>query len=235
MNSTSTKLIVQSLTRKEFLELLGLTGGAFDQLQHAGHVALAFGTPLPATKGRYLDLDLVAMAINLGLSASRGREISTTIVASFFHQWARAVGHAEANRDQNFFMAVGGAGWDASKKSPELLVVTHGTVEQIAEDFRDVRDLVGFININVSDIIRRFRARAQAVGIDLDRPFFLPPDDPRFDQILTQYKRERDARIARLRRTKKKFPAGNVRARRHDFSEPPRVMNTNYEIALRIE
>ena len=46
---------MQSLTRDEFLEVLGLTSGAFDQLQHAGHVALAFGTPLPATPGRILD------------------------------------------------------------------------------------------------------------------------------------------------------------------------------------
>src|ERR1700675_3904980 len=88
---------MQNLSRDEFLEILGLTGGSFDQLQHAGHVALAFGTPTPATPGRYLDLDLVAMAINLGLTPSLGRENATTIVAGFFHQWASAVGYAEAD------------------------------------------------------------------------------------------------------------------------------------------
>src|SRR6266566_6635312 len=103
---------MRSLTRDEFLEVLGLTGGAFDQLQHAGHVALAFGTPVPATPGRYLDLDLVAMAINLGLSRWLRRDISTTIVAGYFHQWASAVGHAEADPHQDFFLAVGGVGWD---------------------------------------------------------------------------------------------------------------------------
>src|SRR6516225_4887038 len=102
---------MQSLTREEFLELVALTGGAFDQLQHAGHVALAFGVPLPATPGRYLDLDLVAMATNLGLAQSLGRRISTAIVAAFFHQWASAVGHAEADPTQDFFMGVGGVGW----------------------------------------------------------------------------------------------------------------------------
>src|SRR5580658_6120356 len=115
---------MQSLTRNEFLELLGLTGGAFDQLQHAGHVALAFGTPMPSTPGRYLDLDLVAMAIILGLTPSIGRENATAIVSGFFNQWASAVGHAEADRSQNFFMAVGGVGWDATKRRPRLLVVT---------------------------------------------------------------------------------------------------------------
>jgi hypothetical protein len=72
---------MQSLTRDEFLEVLGLTSGAFDQLQHAGHVALAYGTPVPATPGRYLDIDLVAMAINLALTPSFGRKLSTAIVA----------------------------------------------------------------------------------------------------------------------------------------------------------
>jgi len=73
-----------ALTRDEFLEILGLTGGAFDQLQHAGHVALAFGTPMPATPGRYVDLDLIAMWINLGLTPSLGRENSTAIVSGYF-------------------------------------------------------------------------------------------------------------------------------------------------------
>ena len=95
-------------------------------------------------------------------------------------------------------MAVGGAEFDAARNGPRRLLVTHGTLEQIAAVFRGVEDLVGFFNINISDIIRRLRARAQAVGIDLERPFFFPPDDPRFDQILTQVERERE-RDARMR------------------------------------
>jgi hypothetical protein len=223
---------MQSLTRDEFLEVLGLTGGAFDQLQHAGHVALAFGTPLPATPGRYLDLDLVAMATNLGLTPSLGREVSTAIVGGYFHQWASAVGHAEADPNQNFFVAVGGVGWDAAKKGPKLLLVTHGTLDEITKDFRDTKDLVGFFTVNISDIIRRLRARAHAAGIDLSRPFFFPPNDPRFSEILTQVKREWDARITRLRRDKKKFAAAKARSRRQDIAAAPRVKNLNHQFAM---
>ena len=223
---------MQSLTRDEFLEVLGLTSGAFDQLQHAGHVALAFGTPLPATPGRYLDLDLVAMATNLGLTPALGREIATAIVAGHFHQWASAVGHAEADPNQNFFMAVGGVGWDAAKKSPKLLLVTHGTLDQITDDFRETNDLVGFFTVNISDIIRRLRSHAHAAGIDLSRPFFFPPNDPQFDQILTQVNRERDARIARLRRDKKKFAVAKARRSRKDIAALPRVKNVSYPLAL---
>jgi hypothetical protein len=223
---------MHAISRPEFLELLGLTSGAFDQLQHGGHVALAFGTPLPATPGRYLDLDLVAMAINLGLTPWLGREVSTVIVSGFFHQWASAIGHAEADPSQNFFMAVGGVGTSAANASGKLLLVTHGTLNQIADDFRDIKDLAGYFTVNVSDIIRRLRARAQAAGIDLSRSFFFLPDDPRFAEVLTQVKRERDARIARFRRDKKKFAAAKARGRRQEISELPRVRNTNYQFAI---
>jgi len=223
---------MQSLTREEFLEVLGMTSGAFDQLQHAGYVALAFGTPLPATPGRYLDLDLIAMATNLGLTPSFGREVSTAIVAGHFHQWASAVGYAEADPNQNFFVAVGGVGWDAAKKGPKLLLVTHGTADEITDDFRQMKGLVGYFTLNISDIIRRLRERAYAAGIDLSRPFFFPPRDPRFDQILNQVKRERDARIARLRRDKKKSAVARVRSLRKDIAAPPRVKTSKYPLQL---
>jgi hypothetical protein len=226
---------MQHLSRNEFLEVLGLSGPAFDQLQHAGHVALAFETPMPSTPGRYLDLDLVAMGMNLGLAPSVGRENSTAIVLCYFHQWAHAVGHAEADPSQDFFMAVGGVGWDNAKKSTKLLLVTNGTLDQITGDLRTATDLVGYYTINISSIIRRLREKAAAVGIDLTRPFFFPPDDPRFKEILTRVKRERDARFARLRGDKKKFAAVKARARRQDIFAAPRVQDIHYQYQLAVQ
>jgi len=226
---------MQTLTRNQFLEILEISGGALDQLQHAGHVALAFGTPSPAAPGRYLDLDLVAMATNLGLAASVGRSTATAIVGSFFHQWASAVGHAEADSTHDYFIAVAGIGWDDQAKSPKLLVVTHGTLDEINGDFRNKNSMVGYFTVNVSDIIRRLRARAEALGIDLSRPFFFPPDDPRFEKILIQVKRERDARLARLarlRRDKKKFATIKGRGRRQDIAAAPRVANITFPFAI---
>jgi hypothetical protein len=201
-------------------------------LQHAGHVALAFATPLPAMPGRYLDLDLVAMAINLGFSPSLGRKISTAIVAGFFHQWASAVGHAEATPHQEFFIAIGGVGWDIANKGPKFLLVTHGTLDEITGDFRKTKELVGFFTVNISDIIRRLRERAQRIGIDLSRPFFFPPDDPLFNQIVAQVKRELDARITRLRRDKKKLAAAQARRRNQNITAVPRVANIKYSLEM---
>ena len=168
----------------------------------------------------------------MGLSQWLGREISTAIVGGFFHQWASAVGHAEAEPDHDFFFSIGGVDWDPAKRGPKLLLVTHGTADQIAADFRDKKHLVGYFSDNVSDIIRRLRARGQKVGIDLSRPFFFPPGDPRFDQILTQVKRELEARIARLRRDKNKLAAVKARQRRRDIMSVPRVAKTTYPLAM---
>jgi hypothetical protein len=79
----------------------------------------------------------------------------------------------------------------------------------------------------------RLRAKAQAVGSDLVRPFFFTPDDPRFDQILTQVKRERDARIARLRRDRKKYAVAKQQQHRENIAEPPRLKEFNYPPVMR--
>ena len=73
--------------------------------------------------------------------------------------------------------------------------------------------------------------RAHTAGIDLSRPFFFPPNDPRFNEILTRVRRERDARIARLKRDKKKFAAAKARGRRQDIVAAPRVKDVTYQLA----
>jgi hypothetical protein len=130
-------------------------------------------------------------------------------------------------------MAVGGFGWDEAKKSAKLLLVTNGTWDDIKTDFEGRKDLVGYFTININDIIRRLRAKAQAAGIDLGRAFFFPPDDPRFDQILTQVKRERDGRLARLRGGKKRSALAKRRRRQENIDEPQRFRADKYPPVMR--
>jgi hypothetical protein len=47
-----------------------------------------------------------------------------------------------------------------------------------------------------------------------------------------QVRRERDARIARLRRDKKKFAAAKARGRRPDITAVPRVKNADYPVEM---
>jgi hypothetical protein len=117
-------------------------------------VSLAFGATLPGTPGNYLDLDLVAMAINLGLSPTFGRDTATTIVLRFFNNWGYTVARAESDRSQDFFLGIGALGVrDFVKKIPKLYGVSLGTLDGINEDFRQQDEsLVSACLLNISDI-----------------------------------------------------------------------------------
>lgn len=219
---------MHALTRDQFLEILGLSSGAFDQLQYEGGVALAFGSPIPGTPGRYLDLDLVAMWIALDLTDRLKRDIATTVVLGFFTNWVRAVARAEADRSQDFFFAIGAFGVkNFAKRIPKLYGVADGTRDEINEDFdrQPEQPLVSALFVNVSNIVRRLQERAHKAGINLEAPFFFLPDDPRFSEILQLVERERDERIARLRKDKKKFAVAKARKRRRDIEVISRVKN----------
>jgi hypothetical protein len=212
---------MRSLTRDQFLKILGMTSGAFDAQQRAGHVALAFGTPIPATAGRYFDLDLVGMAVAAGLAPTLGRQTATTIVLGFFNQWVAAVGHADADTVRNYFFAMG-AVYDDERRPREILV-TNGTTEQITSDLHDASCMFA---VNITDIIARLRAKARTVGIDLSQPFFFPPEHMRFSQIITEFEQEREARIARLRQSKKKFRRHQALMSRQDVKPVARLRDT---------
>jgi hypothetical protein len=219
---------MRSLTRDQFLKIFGLTSGAFDALQRAGHVALAFGTPIPASPGRYFDLDLVAMAIASGLAPTLRRESATIIVLSFFHQWVAAVGHADADKTRNYFFAMGLVGRDNDERHPREIWVTNGTLEDITSDLRDASSVIA---VNITDIIERLRAKARGAGIDLSQPFFFPPEHERYSQIITEFEQEQKARVARLRRSKKKFRRHQELIRRQDIKEVPRLRSAPQPVA----
>ena len=214
---------MRSLTREQFLRIFGLSSGAFDAQQRAGHVALAFGTPTPATPGRYFDLDLVGMAIAAGLAPTLGRKTATVIALGFFNQWVAAVGHADADLDRKYFFAMGAMGWDEAEKRPREIFVTNGTSEQIMSDLRDASAVMA---VNITDILSRLRERARIAEIDLWQPFFFPPEHERFSQIIVEFEHEREARIARLRRSKKKWRRHEVLMRHQDIKPVPRLAET---------
>jgi len=211
---------MRSLTRDQLLKIFGLTSGAFDAQQRAGHVALAFGTPIPATPGRYFDLDLMAMAIAAGLAPALGRQAATTIVLGFFDQWVTAVGSADADPSQSYFFAMGLVDWDDRERRAREILVTNGTRHQIMSDLQSVSAVIA---VNITDIIARLRTKARAAGIDLSQPFFFPPEHERFSQIITEFKREREARIARLRRSKEKFRHHRAMIDRQDIKAVARL------------
>ena len=193
---------MRAVTRDQLLTLMGMTSGGLDAQQRAGYVALAFGSSNPAMPGRYCDLDLVGMAIANGLAPTLGRPTATRLTLGFFDQWVAAVGQADADTSQNYFFAMGLFGWNEQKKHPQEIVVTHGTSEQVMPDLRDAGLVIA---VNITDIIARLRAKGRTAGIDLSQPFFFPSNHERYFQIISEFEAEREARLARLRRDKKKW------------------------------
>jgi hypothetical protein len=211
---------MRPLSRDQLLTIFGLTSGAFDAQQRAGHVALAFGTPIPAAPGRYFDLDLVAMAIAAALAPTLGRQTATAVVLGFFNQWVAAVGHVDADSTQNYFFAMGTVGWDSHERRPREIWVTNGAIQQIMSDLRDASSVIA---VNITDIVARLRTKARTAGIDLSQPFFFPPEHERFSQIITEFEREREARIARLRRSGNKLRRHQILTSRQEIKTVPRL------------
>jgi hypothetical protein len=211
---------MRALTRDQLLTLMGMTSGGFDAQQRAGYVALAFGSPNPAMPGRYCDLDLVGLAIANGLAPALGRPTATTVTLGFFDQWVAAVGQADADTSENYFFALGLFGCNEEKKHPEEIVVTHGRSEQIMKDLRDAGVVIA---VNITDVIARLRAKGRAADIDLSQPFFFPPNHGRYLQIISEFEAEREARLARLRRDKKKWRQHNAFVSRDDVKLAARL------------
>ena len=185
--------------------------------------------PIPATPGRYFDLDLVAMVIAAGLTPTLGRQAATTIVLGFFNQWVSTVGHADADTAQNYFFAMGLVVRENDERRPREIWVTNGTSEQIMSDLRDASSVIA---VNITDIIARLRVKARAAGIDLSQPFFFPPEHERFSQIITEFKQERDARVARLRRNKKKLRRHQALMSRQDIKKVARLSDAPIHPAI---
>jgi hypothetical protein len=191
---------VRPLTRDQFLKIFGLSSGAFDALQRAGHVALAFGAPSPAMPGRYCDLDLAALVIAEALAPTLGRPSATAITLGFFDEWVGAVSQADADPTRDYFFAIGGFGWSDDRKRFRELLVTHGAGEEIMTDLQGARSVIA---VNITQNLSRLRDKARAAGIDLSQPFFFPPEHERYSQIIAEFQQERAARVARLRQNRR--------------------------------
>jgi len=203
---------VRAISRGQFLKVLGLSSGAYDQIQHSTGAALAFGSPIPAAPGRYLDIDLIGMAMASGLAPALGRQAATVIVVGFFDHWIDATAEVDTDSGRHFF-GLGLVLDEFGKKAKEIRI-THGGAEEILADLRGSSSI---ITVDIRDIVSRLRDRGRAVGVDLSGAFFYPAADPRFNEVIAEFVEERERRVARLRRDKRKFARHKALIQRPDI------------------
>jgi hypothetical protein len=204
---------MQRLTREQFLLLTGVTSSRFDVMQHDGHVALAFGVPIPAAAGQYFDMDVVAVRLTGELTPMVGRDVATAIILTHFDVWGDAVGRADFDARPMFF-AVGiietKGTVDAKGVRPREFLITGGTQQEIADDFARLnQDKV--IVVNVTKIIGNIRETARAAGWNLGAPFFLYPQHEDYVAMLAEAKNARGAALERLKRDRKKYARSKAR------------------------
>lgn len=219
---------MQRVIRQDFEDLLHLKRGELDYLQFEAAVSLAFGATAPGKPGDYFDIDAACMAINLALSPTFGRDVVTTVVLKFSAMIAAIIARAEVDRTQDSFLGIGAFGVkDAVRKIPKLYGVTAGTMGELQEDFQGHDEpLKNACLVNVSDILRRLRANARELGINLEGEFFYLSDDPRFADIRRVVEREIEARIGRLKADKKKLRWAKARRDRQDIKNLSRQAAT---------
>jgi hypothetical protein len=212
---------MQRLIRSDFLDLLHLTSKEFDYLQHNGGAALAFGSPKPGRVGDYFDVDAACQAIALGLAPTFGREVASTMVLRFAPMMLATIARADADRVHEYFIGIGAFGVkDAARRIPNLYGLSAGLMGEIQQDFQAQEEpLKGGCFCNVTDILRRLRVNARALGIDLEGPFFYLPGASDFAIIRPLVEREIETRIGVLKNKadKRKLLRAKERRGRQDI------------------
>ena len=208
------------LSRDEFLAVGGMTPTAFDQLGYAGNVALAFGSPVPATPGRYLPADLVAMVLAAQLTRALGRRNATDFVLGFFDTWIDAVARAEVEPETPFFFAVAAIG---PRNDPDEYLITSGAAAEIEKDLAEIRGRYTLVRVGINGILQTIRDAAKRVSVDLSAPFFLPSTHADYSYFIITAREEREGRLKRLRADKKRLAAQKRRERRKDIHVAERL------------
>ena len=109
---------------------------------------------------------------------------------------------------------------DGAKKIPKLYGVAAGTLGELQQDFQAHEEpLKNACLCNLSDIIRRLRASARELGVNLEAEFFYLPDDPRFADIQRVVEREIETRLGRLKTDRKKVRLAKARTQRQDIKD----------------
>ena len=162
---------MRTLSRDQFLQVFELTSGAFDALQRAGHVALAFGTP---SRQRQAAISIWTSSPWQSPPGSRRHWSANRYddcVGLLYTSGSQSVGHADADWRKTIFCDRC-VGWDNDERRPRQDLGDERHIEQITSDLRNASSVMA---VNISDIVAPAYQGAHG-RIDLSQPFFFPAE-----------------------------------------------------------
>jgi hypothetical protein len=190
---------MRSLSTQQFYAAAGTNAGTFGARTNRQETALAFGIERRLAGGKLLDLDAAAMILVDELTPAFGRRYAATIVRAHSDTWLKGVGRADTMTEPMYFLVaeygepIKGA-THAIRNSMRVAVATFG-------EFKDYNDPKAHFParvtmVNISNVLKRVRANAAKVGVDLSGPFFPPPTDPLAKELIATAKKQREKALA---------------------------------------
>lgn len=205
--------MLQSISRPDFLGLVGVKSSTLDQRVLTGEAAFALGCKKPAHTGEYLVLDAVAMLLSSMLNrfAGLGLKAAAETVQKHWEGWLTLVTKAErfpTPDDPLLFFAVV---W-LSLESGLTPRVVMGRTDEIAAALAG-QPVYTVNSISMGRVLHQLRTNAKFANVALPERFTIAPNEPGFENWWAEIRTYQDRAKARTRAKAKAKAKGRRPAR----------------------
>jgi hypothetical protein len=170
---------------KDLLALTDINRETLKSDRLRGYSVAAFGLARPIIDARCLLVDGVALLIHNSLSGKLHRRAAALVVRGFWDKWAEALSRIE-HRHEPMLFAVG-------KHSETVWWAGMGPAQELPLFVAEL-PMEDLLMVNIARHKANMEQRAEKLGIALTGPFILPPDDPRFIEWMTEFRKDRERR-----------------------------------------
>ena len=179
-------MVMGTAPLKDLLALTDINRETLKSDRQRGYSVAAFGLARPIIDARCLLVDGIALLIHNSLSGKLHRRAAAFVVRGFWDKWAEALSRIE-HRHEPMLFAVG-------KRSETVWWVGIGPAQDLPLFVAKQPLMEDLLMVNIARHKANMEQRAEKLGIALTGSFILPPDDPRFIEWLTEFRKDREVR-----------------------------------------
>jgi hypothetical protein len=165
------------------------------QLKKRGKSPIAFGFPVAGSIPYDVDSAFIAAHrefATLQDTDARGLTLAGRLMSLHWDALLTALGLADVSPEPVFLVMTQDVKAGYRMAQGLFSEIAAWPIEKVAA-IRSMRFL------NVTDLLARLRENARKIGLDLSDPFFVPPTDPLFEEVMAEGDKEREEVRARVR------------------------------------